>query len=58
MGETDRYDNMHACENAGKKARQIEIVFLSLRDSGVGWSTHLWRAEGVRHNDCAKEINL
>ncbi len=36
----------------------IEHVFLSLRDSGVGWSMHLWRAEGVRHNDCAKEINL
>ena len=33
-------------------------MFLSLRDSGVGWSMHLWRAEGVRHKDCAKEINL
>ena len=22
---------------------------MSLRDSGVGWSMHLWRAEGVRH---------
>ena len=21
-------------------------MFLSLRDSGVGWSMHLWRAEG------------
>ena len=58
MGETDRYENMHACENAGKKAQTIEHVFLSLRDSGVGWSMHLWRVEGVRHNDCAKEINL
>ena len=23
MGETDRYDNMHACENVGKKDRQL-----------------------------------
>ena len=27
MGETDRYDNMHACENAGKKARQLSMCF-------------------------------
>ena len=57
MGETDRYDNMHACENA-EEGPTIEHVFLSLRDSGMGWSMHLWRAEGMRHNDCAKEINL
>ena len=27
MGETDRYDNMHACENAGKKAQQLSMCF-------------------------------
>ena len=27
MGETGRYDNMHACENAGKKARQLSMCF-------------------------------
>ena len=34
----------------------IEHVFLSLRDSVVGWSMHLWRAEGARHNNCEKEM--
>ena len=57
MGEMDRYDNMHACESA-EEGPTIEHVFLSLRDSGMGWSMHLWGAEGVTHNDCAKEINL
>ncbi len=27
MGETDRYDNMHACENAWKKSRQLSMCF-------------------------------
>ena len=27
MGDTDLYDNMHACENAGKKARQLSMCF-------------------------------
>ena len=27
MGETDRYDNMHACENAWKKSRQLSMWF-------------------------------
>ena len=31
MGETDRYDNMHACENAGKKARQLSMCFFFQR---------------------------
>ena len=27
MGETDRYDNMHACESTGKKARQLSMCY-------------------------------
>ena len=27
MGETDQYHNMHACESAGKKARQLSMCF-------------------------------
>ena len=64
MGETDRYDNMHACENAGLEhasmaSRGSEAQRLCKRDQPI--NAYVWRdiySVGDRKQDSVRERNV